>query len=252
VIGPAGRMGARVVELINAAQDLTLFSVLVRSVEQFDWSAQGIGGDCIVTDESATALNGADVMIDFTAPASCGWLAAQCAESGVAYIVASTGLSEADQRILNSAATEIPVLEAANLSYGVNVLLELVRLASQRLEGFDPEIFEIHHRYKRDAPSGTAYALGKAVEAGREGTEEVLARSGSDTLREPNQLGYGALRGGDVAGEHTVYFFGEGERIELTHRSSTPSIFAAGSLKAARWIVTQPAGRYTMQDVIKG
>jgi 4-hydroxy-tetrahydrodipicolinate reductase len=125
----------------------------------------------------------------------------------------------------------------------------MAQWAAEHLTGFDPEIFEVHHRYKRDAPSGTAYALGEAVQAGRPGLSEVPARAGEQPRGE-NELGYATLRGGDVPGEHTVFFFGEGERVELTHRSSTSNIFASGALRAALWLAEQAPGRYTMRHVI--
>lgn len=249
VVGPWGRMGARVVKACGEDPGLTLHSVLVREVDPGDRRVEGLPEGCVVTALPEEALAGADVLIDFTAPSACGRLAPECVTHGVAYVVASTGLSEGEQEGLDQAATQIPVLEAANTSLGVNVLLELVQLAAERLPEFDPEIFEVHHRYKRDAPSGTAYALGAAVEAGRPGLSEVPGRSGQGP-RGASELGYGALRGGDVAGEHTVFFFGEGERLELTHRSSTPGIFASGALKAAKWLVLQKPGRYTMRDAI--
>ena len=247
VVGPFGRMGARVVEACGADPRLHLHSVLVREIKEEDPRLKRLPEGCLVTALARDALKGADVLIDFSAPAACGQLAPECVAQSVAYVVASTGLGDAEHKALDEAALKIAVLEAANTSFGVNVLLELVQLAAQRLEGFDPEIFEIHHRHKRDAPSGTAYALGQAVAAGRSGLTEVSGRCGEEPRGE-NELGYGALRGGDVSGEHTVFFFGDGERLELTHRSSTPGIFATGALKAAKWLVLKKPGRYTMRD----
>jgi 4-hydroxy-tetrahydrodipicolinate reductase len=130
-------------------------------------------------------------------------------------------------------------------------MLEWVELATRRLAGFDVEISEIHHRHKRDAPSGTALALGQAARAGRPELQDVLGRAGVGPARPDEALGYAAVRGGDVAGEHTVYFFGEHERLEITHRSSSGDIFAAGALKACAWLTGRAPGRYTMHDVLR-
>jgi 4-hydroxy-tetrahydrodipicolinate reductase len=136
------------------------------------------------------------------------------------------------------------------LSIGVNVLAGLVESAVRRLgDEFDVEIFEIHHRGKRDAPSGTAHLLADAAVSAREGLKPLLGRSGN-AVRESDELGIGAARGGDVSGEHTVFLFGEGERIELTHRATTRDIFARGALVAARWLVSQEPGSYSMGDVL--
>ena len=189
------------------------------------------------------------MVIDFSAPAACRELGPECAEQGVPYVVASTGLSEEHETSLNEVASKIPLHVSANTSYGVHVLLELVELASKRLAEFDPELVELHHKHKRDAPSGTALALVDAVSAGRGEVREVHGRAG-ESPRALGELGVAAVRGGDVAGEHTVYFMGEGERVELTHRASSPVIFAHGALKVAKWLVNQPAGRYTMRDAI--
>ncbi len=232
VVGAAGRMGRRVVSLLEGHQTLTLGRAFDRD------------------DDPEAAIAGSHVVIDFAAPAVSARIAPICAKQGTAYLVASTALTPEDELALDVAAQNVPVLQAANLSIGVNVLAELVADAAARLAGFDVEISEIHHRHKRDAPSGTALALGAAARRGRSGLKDVLGRAGSN-VRVDDEVGYAAMRGGDVAGEHTVHFFGEGERIELTHRATTPDIFARGALVAAAWLVRQAAGRYTMRDVLQ-
>jgi len=143
------------------------------------------------------------------------------------------------------------VLQAANLSVGINVMAELVETAVRRLGGaFDVEVFEIHHRHKRDAPSGTAHILADAASTARTELHPVLGRAGTGE-RERNELGISAARGGDVSGEHTVYLLGEGERIELVHRATTPDIFARGALRAAAWLVGRNPGLYGMRDVLR-
>ncbi|MEM6532367.1 MAG: 4-hydroxy-tetrahydrodipicolinate reductase [Myxococcota bacterium] len=255
VVGVAGRMGGRVVRLLAEFDTLTLGSALERDRSRLGQDAGELSGvgtlGVSITDEPGHAVGACDVLIDFSAPPACAVLAPVCAAHGTAYICASTGMGDVEHLALDAAAKTVPVLEAANLSVGVNVLQQLVRAAAAQLGAdFDVEIFEIHHHHKRDAPSGTAYALGDAVHDARPGLETVDARSGMDAVREPNSLGYSVARGGDVAGEHTVFFFGAGERIELTHRSTTPDIFARGALRAANWLVGQAPGRYGMNDVL--
>jgi 4-hydroxy-tetrahydrodipicolinate reductase len=244
VVGASGRMGRRVCELLATDGRLELHAALVRS-GQLD-----LGPGVRVTNVARDAITGAQVVIDFSAPAAAQQLAPECAAHGASYLLASTGLTDVDERAVQAAAQRVAVLQAANLSIGVNVLLGLVEQAARQLAGFEVEIAELHHRHKKDAPSGTALALGKAVERGRGPLQAVGGRHGVGEARQPDELGYAALRGGDVAGEHTVYFFGEGERLELSHRATTPMIFARGALDAAVWLVGRAPGRYTMADVL--
>lgn len=241
IVGIGGRMGQRVMRLLQNHPTLKLASGLEQKSLQVDVP---------VFSDPRQAIALADVVIDFSAPASCQIVAPVCAELGKKYVCASTALTPEDERALHAAAEKVAVLQAANLSTGVNVLLELVELAAKRLDAsFNVEISEIHHKHKRDAPSGTGMALGKAVQQGRGAMKEVLART--DGIREDNELGYAVMRGGDVSGDHTVYFLGEGERIELVHRSSSADIFAQGALKAAAWLAEKSKGRYSMRDVLR-
>jgi 4-hydroxy-tetrahydrodipicolinate reductase len=150
---------------------------------------------------------------------------------------------------IQDASKKIAVLQAANTSLGINVLLGLVKKAAGQLAHFDVEISEIHHRIKRDAPSGTALVLADAVRGARPELQNVLSRTGSEA-RQPAELGITALRGGTVPGEHTVFYFGENERLELTHRSTSPSIFASGALHGAKWLSGKPSGLYSMAEVL--
>jgi len=209
-------------------------------------------GAPLVTDVEA-ALGNANVVIDFSAPPAVLTLAPLCARRGIPYVVASTALMPEAEEVLGRAAQEIPILAAANLSLGVAVSLELVALAAARLgPAFDVEIVELHHHHKKDAPSGTAMALARTVMAERPDVAVSERHHGQMGARATHELGVAAVRGGDVAGEHTVYFFGQGERIEITHRATTPDIFARGALHAARWLLTQAPGRYGMRDLIRG
>lgn len=197
---------------------------------------------------------GAQVVVDFSSPEACAEAAGLAAERGVPFVSGTTGLDESQQTLLRKAAERIPLLHAPNMSVGVQLLLRLVAEAARAMgEGFDAEILEIHHRHKKDAPSGTALRLAEtlAEALGRNLSQEGrYGREGQVGARTAGEIGVMALRGGDVVGEHTVYFLGEGERIELTHKASSRSAFASGAIRAAKWIVGKPAGLYGMKDVL--
>lgn len=185
----------------------------------------------------------ADAVIDFTTPDATRkhiWLAAKHHKP---IVIGTTGMSEKDMKEMQDAAAECPLLYSANMSVGVNLLSALVEHASARLEDFDIEILETHHRNKIDAPSGTALMLGKAT--GRPAA--AIDRSGK---RDTGMLGYAVMRGGDVVGEHSVSFFGPGERLELSHRAHDRSLFAKGAVRAAQWLKEKPHGFYTMRNVL--
>ena len=195
-----------------------------------------------------------DVVLDFTAAEAAPQHAAAAAASRTALIVGTSGLRPKDKEALKKASSKAPVLIAANMSPGVNLLIEATRMVAAKLgPEFDIEIQEIHHRHKHDAPSGTALALGRAAAEGRGGSLEELAlldssdRSGE---RPRGKIGFAVARAGDVAGEHTVLFAGPGERIELTHRTGDRRIFARGALRAATWLYAQPPGLYTMRQML--
>ena len=244
VVGGAGRMGRRVLEVCKNTDELEAVSVLVRPDDHVD----GVG-DLRVETDPHRAFEGADVVIDFSAPPSIEQTVVAAVESDVGYVLASTGLSKDAEELLRQAATKIPLIVASNCSLGVNVLNALVETAARALSEFDIEIFEIHHNQKRDAPSGTALTLAEAVNNARP-LESTFSRSGNDEIRETDSLGVVAARGGDVAGEHTVFYFGQGERLELTHRATSPMIFAQGAVKAAQWLNDKKPNLYTMRDVL--
>ncbi len=246
VIGARGRLGQRICALASDSSLLNLSAGVVR-----DGVPTDVAG-ALYTSDLESALGQADVVIDVSSPSTCLAALPLCREKKIAYICGTTGLGAAEKDALAQAANDIPVMLAANFSIGVNVLRKLVAQAAQLLgDDFVPEIFEIHHGKKKDAPSGTALALGEELKEVRPDLQEVFDRSATDTERGAGDLGYSALRGGDVAGEHTVFFFGEAERIELTHRATSRDIFARGALRAAEFLHQQAAGTYTMQDVLK-
>ena len=194
------------------------------------------------------------MLVDFSAAAALSAHLDAAQAAGVPVLVGTTGLTPALHARIDAAAGAIPVLQTGNTSLGVTLLARLVREAAARLgAGWDVEIVEMHHRAKADAPSGTAQLLGQAVADGRGASLTELAeegRAGLDCARTDGAIGFASLRGGTVAGDHTVILAGEGERIELTHRAEDRAIFARGAVKAALWLARQPPGRYTMGDVL--
>ena len=207
-----------------------------------------------VTDDIDAALAAADAVIDFTTPAATVALSARAASAGVAHVIGTTGFAQADIDALAPAAARIPVVRAGNMSLGVNLLVEITRQVARALDDdFDVEIVEAHHRHKVDAPSGTALMLGTAVAEGRGVALDAVADRGRDGItgaRARGAIGFAALRGGDVVGEHDVIFAGDGERIVLRHLASDRAVFARGALKAALWAVGRAAGAYDMRDVL--
>ena len=194
------------------------------------------------------------MIIDFTIPAATAALAERAAEAGVALVVGTTGLGAGERRALERAAARIAIVQSPNMSVGVNVLFNLIAAAARALgDGFDLEIVEAHHRQKRDAPSGTALRMAEvlAEATGRDlGAVGVYGRHGEIGARTPSEIGVMTLRGGDVPGEHTAYFFGLGERIEITHRASSRETFARGAVRAALWLAGLSPRLYDMQDVL--
>lgn len=258
VTGAAGRMGTQIVRLVRATEGLALAGAVERAGAAVGQDAGALAGlgpvGVAVQEDLAQALGGADVVVDFTSHEASARHAELCAERGVALVIGSTGFTpEAKARVV-AAAKRVPIVLSPNMSVGVNVLFELVRQAAKVLgDDYDVEIVEIHHKKKRDAPSGTAVRLGEvAAEAlGRDPKDALAyARHGILGERPPWQIGVQTLRGGDVVGEHTVYYCGEGERLELTHRATSREQFARGAVRAAAWLAGKPAGLYDMADVL--
>jgi 4-hydroxy-tetrahydrodipicolinate reductase len=215
-------------------------------------SLAGVGNlGVVVGADVASALLGAQVVIDFSLAPAVAQLAALAAKNGVALVTGTTNLDDAALAALDKAATKVPVLWARNMSLGVQVLAELVQQALKRLgPSFDAEVLEIHHRKKIDAPSGTALRLADAIREVRPASLYNFGREGNAGARTTEEVGVMALRGGDVVGDHTVFLLGNGERIELTHRASNRDLFAHGALTAARFLVGKKPGRYSIADVL--
>ncbi|WP_174285511.1 4-hydroxy-tetrahydrodipicolinate reductase [Sphingomonas bacterium] len=235
IYGIAGRMGRAIVAAIEDA-------------------GATLAGGAEAGDDPAALARTADVLVDFSTPTALQPHLAAAVAAGTPIVIGTTGLSAADQRALDAAAAQIAVLQTGNTSLGVALLRILVREAAARLGAdWDIEILEMHHRYKVDAPSGTALLLGEAAAAGRGttlGEVRVDSRAGLVGARSEGTIGFASVRGGSVVGDHSVIFASEGERIELNHRGDDRSIFAKGAVSAALWLAGRTPGRYAMGDVL--
>jgi 4-hydroxy-tetrahydrodipicolinate reductase len=251
VAGAGGRMGRTLIDALTSEKDLTLAAAL--DVPSSPALGTQISGVKVSTDVAA-AVGACDVFIDFTRPEGTLVHADACARQGKAMVIGTTGFSEAQKNALRDAAKRIPIVMAANFAVGVNALYKLAETAARILgDGYDVEIIEAHHRQKLDAPSGTALELGRVVARvlNRDlGKAAIYGRHGEAGARPAGQIGFHAVRGGDMVGEHTVLFAGLGERLELTVRSQSRSTYAAGALRAARWLTGRKAGLYDMNDVL--
>ena len=250
ISGAMGRMGQMITDIAAKSSDMVLCGGLEYAQSPHQGAACGTG---TITDQ-AQNLAQADVIIDFSRPEATISLIEVAKQSGQALVIGTTGLSDEDEQLLRDAAKTIPILYCANTSMGVNLLLKLVQKAASALgDEWDIEIVETHHNQKIDAPSGTALALGHAAAAGRGVALEDVRDSGRDGItgaRTQGDIGFAVMRGGNIAGEHSVMFFGEDERIELTHIANQRTIFARGALSAARFMAGKPAGLYSMDDVL--
>lgn len=254
--GAAGRMGRRLTALAGETDGLTLVGALEAAghpdLGKDAGELAGVGALGVVVGDDLPA--GAQVAIDFSVPAGARAILAACREAGCALVIGTTGLGEADQKAIDEAGRVIPVLQAANMSLGVNLLLALVGDVAARLgDDYDIEIVEAHHRFKQDAPSGTALALAQAIceATGKTiGGDVVHGRAGSEARRRRGEIGMHALRLGDVVGRHMVHYATLGEEIQIGHIASTRDVFARGALRAAAWLAGRKPGRYTMRDVL--
>lgn len=259
VTGVAGRMGRSLVQAVAEADGLVLSGATERAESDAVGRDVGelTGGErngVVVKENLADALEGAAVVIDFTLPEASLGHAKVCAEHGVALVLGTTGFSFEAKREIAAVAKQVPVVMAPNMSVGVNVLFKLAAQVARILgDEYDVEMVEVHHRHKRDAPSGTGVKLCEVVaeSLGLDYSKDVIhSREGDVGARPDRKIGVGVLRGGDVVGDHTVMFLGDGERLELTHRAGNRMNFAKGATRAARWVAGRPAALYDMQDVL--
>jgi 4-hydroxy-tetrahydrodipicolinate reductase len=258
VAGASGRMGHMLIEAIRSSDDCRLAGALDMA------SSPSIGNDAAaflghasgvpVTADIAVGLDHAQVLIDFTRPEGTLAHLKVCRERGVKAVIGTTGFSDAQKAQIADAARDIAIVMAPNMSVGVNVTLKLLEMAAQALAtGYDIEIIEAHHRHKVDAPSGTALKMGEVIAQaiGRDLKQcGVFAREGVTGERDPSTIGFSAIRGGDIVGDHTVLFAGTGERIEITHKAASRATYAQGSLRAVRFLAGQQKGLFDMFDVL--
>jgi 4-hydroxy-tetrahydrodipicolinate reductase len=260
ITGVSGRMGAMLVSLVRKAPAF----VLVGGTDKPGTASIGldvglaahVGRTEVTTVDSLAACfeEAPQVIIDFTTPEASIWHAKLCAEAKIPLVVGSTGFSAKEKKEMADIAKMIPVVMSPNMSIGVNLMIETAAQLAKRLgHDFDVEIVETHHRMKKDAPSGTALRLAEELAHALDVKNDNIctSRVGQIGERPKNQIGVQTLRGGDVVGEHTVFFFGDGERIELTHRATSREQFGKGALRAAQWIVGKAPGLYGMSDVLK-
>ena len=252
VLGPSGRMGQAIVNAAAGRADVRVAATLHRS--DAAPRATTLGPEVIATSLIDRALAAAPVYIDFTTPAATAAVARAARAKKIAAVVGTTGLTTEAEAALDALAEVAPVVGAPNFSVGVNLLIGLCAMAARTLgTTWDAEIVELHHKAKRDAPSGTALGLARAIAAARDQDLAAVgryARVGDVGARPAGEIGAVAVRGGDVVGEHTAFFFGAGERVELSHRATDRAIFAHGALRAAVWAAGQRPGRYDMIDVL--
>jgi 4-hydroxy-tetrahydrodipicolinate reductase len=251
-------MGRTLVDLVLGSDDLTLAGAIEATGHPgLGQDAAGAGPTASgvrVTADAAAVIAGAECLVDFSAPAATLAHLDACVRSRVPMVIGTTGFSAQDRERINAASARIPVVLAPNMAVGVNVLFKLAETAAKVLgDAYDIEIIEAHHRHKVDAPSGTALRIGEIVAAalGRDlGHSAAHGRRGNTGERDPKTIGFHAVRGGDIVGEHTVIFAGEGERVELVVRSTSRATYALGALRACRFLKGRPAGVYDMQDVL--
>ena len=258
VAGASGRMGRMLIEAIAQAPDCQLTGALdIASSPSIGSDASAFTGHnsgVLITSDLAQGLQNAQVLIDFTRPEGSMAHLAVCRQMGVQMVIGTTGFSESQKADIEAASQDIAIVMAPNMSVGVNVTLKLLEMAAKALSsGYDIEIIEAHHKHKVDAPSGTALKMGEVI-AQAQGRKlqdcAVYERYGHTGERVANSIGFSTIRGGDIVGDHTVMFATEGERIEITHKSSSRSTYAQGSLRAVRFLSAKQNGLFDMFDVL--
>ena len=248
VFGANGRVGKLLLENLKETPDMSLSSVFVR--RELDFSVEP---SVLVTTDLKSFLNACDIVIDFSLPDACEALLEAAMLTPKPLVIGTTGLNTHQLNLLKEATLEMPILYATNMSLGVALLNNLVEQASAALKGFDIEIVEMHHKHKKDAPSGTALTLGEHAARGR-GLEldkvRVSGRDGNIGERSEDEIAVMALRGGDIVGRHTVGFYNDGEFLELNHTATSRSTFSKGALRAGEWLIDKEAGLYSIKDCL--
>ena len=259
VCGAAGRMGQRIINIIQESEGVQLSGVLERIAHPLVGQDVGLVAGCgplglAISDNLNEVIAGCDVLIDFTAPKVSLKNLEACGLQKKSIVIGSTGFTSQERELAVELARDIPAILAPNMSVGVNVCFKALKdIAATLGDDFDVEIVESHHRLKVDAPSGTAVRMGQVVAEALGRDYDKVAnfhREGITGVRTKDEIGMQTIRGGDIIGEHTVYFIGMGERIELSHRAMTRDMFARGAIRAAKWVVGKTPGLYDMQDVL--
>lgn len=258
IAGVSGRMGRALLEAVAADPACALCAAIGRTgslqLGQDAGAAWGGTSNVRISDQPAVVLQGAQALIDFTRPEATAVYLDACVAAKVPLVIGTTGFDDTGKAHIAAAAQRIPIVFAPNMSVGVNLLMKLAELAAHVLQdGYDIEIIEAHHRHKVDAPSGTALGLGQAVARAIDrdlARCAVYGREGVTGERDPKTIGFATVRGGDIVGDHTVLFAGIGERIEVTHKSSSRVTYAQGSLRAVRYLAGRKSGQYDMFDVL--
>ena len=258
IAGAGGRMGRTLIEAVLRSNDAKLAAALeiAGSPHLGKDAGELVGASCGVkiTDDVESALKSCDAIIDFTRPEGTLHHVTVCRKLGVKPVIGTTGFDDAGKKTIAYASKDIAIAMAPNFSVGVNVTFKLLETAAKSLnKGYDIEIIEAHHRLKIDAPSGTALRMGEVVAqtTGRDLKQCALyGREGVTGERKDDTIGFSTIRGGDLVGDHTVMFIGMGERVEITHRSSSRANYASGALRAAQWVMAKPSGLYDMFDVL--
>jgi len=249
VFGASGRVGKLLLDNLKEEKEMSLSTVFVRNSLDFS-----IDPSVLVTSDMKSFLNACDIVVDFSLPDACENLLEASMKTPKPLVIGTTGLNPHQLNLLKQASEIMPILYATNMSLGVALLNKLVYQASAALEGFDIEIVEMHHRHKKDAPSGTALTLSESAAAGRAldiDKVRVSGRDGNIGERTKDEIAVMALRGGDIVGRHTVGFYNEGEFIELNHTATSRSTFSKGALRAASWLANKEAGLYSISDCLE-
>jgi len=248
IVGSTGRMGAHLIKNVLEEEGLELAALHV-----FDELTVDVPDEVLITNSMSEVLKASDVVIDFSAPVATQELCEEALKNPTALVIATTGFTAHQQNLLTEAAKEMPVLYSSNMSAGIALLKQLVEQVSATLKDFDIEIVEQHHRHKVDAPSGTALTLGEFAAKGR-GLElddvRVSGRDGQIGARTKDEIAVMALRGGDIVGRHTVGFYNDGEFLELNHTATSRETFSKGAIRAAKWLVDQKSGLYSINDCL--
>lgn len=249
VFGANGRVGQLIIDDLKESENISLSSVFVRSELNFS-----IDPSVLVSTDIKSFLNGCDIVIDFSLPEACEALLEAAIKTPKPLVIGTTGLSTHQLNLLKQASENMPVLYATNMSLGVALLNKLVYQAAAALDGFDIEIVEMHHKHKKDAPSGTALTLGESAAEGR-GLDldkvRVSGRDGNIGERTEDEIAVMAIRGGDIVGRHTVGFYNDGEFIELNHTATSRNTFSKGAIRAGAWLADKEPGLYSISDCLE-